>query len=142
MLFLWLKAFHIIAVITWMAGIFYLPRLFVYHADAQDTVSKERFKIMERKLYRGIMNPSMMIAVTLGIGMIALNADYYMSQGWMHAKLTLVALLIAYHIYCGRLLRVFRDDKNQRSHVFYRWFNEVPVFLLLGIVILVVVRPF
>lgn len=142
MLFLWLKAFHIIAVITWMAGIFYLPRLFVYHADAQDTVSKERFKIMERKLYRGIMNPSMMIAVTLGIWMIALNADYYMSQGWMHAKLTLVALLIAYHIYCGRLLRVFRDDKNQRSHVFYRWFNEVPVFLLLGIVILVVVRPF
>ena len=142
MLFLWLKAFHIIAVITWMAGIFYLPRLFVYHADSQDTVSKERFKIMERKLYRGIMNPSMMIAVTLGIWMIALNADYYMSQGWMHAKLTLVALLIAYHIYCGRLLRVFRDDKNQRSHVFYRWFNEVPVFLLLGIVILVVVRPF
>ena len=142
MLFLWLKAFHIIAVITWMAGIFYLPRLFVYHADAQDTVSKDRFKIMERKLYRGIMNPSMMIAVTLGIWMIALNADYYMSQGWMHAKLTLVALLIAYHIYCGRLLRVFRDDKNQRSHVFYRWFNEVPVFLLLGIVILVVVRPF
>ena len=142
MLFLWLKAFHIIAVITWMAGIFYLPRLFVYHADAQDTVSKERFKIMERKLYRGIMNPSMMIAVTLGIWMIALNADYYMSPGWMHAKLTLVALLIAYHIYCGRLLRVFRDDKNQRSHVFYRWFNEVPVFLLLGIVILVVVRPF
>ena len=142
MLFLWLKAFHIIAVITWMAGIFYLPRLFVYHADAQDTVSKERFKIMERKLYRGIMNPSMMIAVTLGIWMIALNADYYMSQGWMHAKLTLVALLIAYHIYCGRLLRVFRDDKNQRSHVFYRWFNEAPVIALFAIVFLVVLKPF
>lgn len=142
MLFLWLKAFHIIAVITWMAGIFYLPRLFVYHADAQDEVSRERFKIMERKLYRGIMNPSMMIAVALGIWMIVLNHDYYMSQGWMHAKLTLAVLMIAYHVYCGRLLRVFRDDKNQRSHVFYRWFNEVPVFLLLGIVILVVVRPF
>lgn len=142
MLFLWLKAFHIIAVITWMAGIFYLPRLFVYHADAQDEVSRERFKIMERKLYRGIMNPSMMIAVALGIWMIVLNHDYYMSQGWMHAKLTLAVLMIAYHVYCGHLLRVFRDDKNQRSHVFYRWFNEVPVFLLLGIVILVVVRPF
>ncbi len=142
MLFLWLKAFHIIAVITWMAGIFYLPRLFVYHADAQDEVSRERFKIMERKLYRGIMNPSMMIAVALGIWMIVLNHDYYLSQGWMHAKLTLAVLMIAYHIYCGRLLRVFRNDKNQRSHVFYRWFNEVPVFLLLGIVILVVVRPF
>lgn len=142
MLFLWLKAFHIIAVITWMAGIFYLPRLFVYHADAQDEVSRERFKIMERKLYRGIMNPSMMIAVALGIWMIVLNHDYYLSQGWMHAKLTLAVLMIAYHVYCGRLLRVFRDDKNQRSHVFYRWFNEVPVFLLLGIVILVVVRPF
>lgn len=142
MLFLWLKAFHIIAVITWMAGIFYLPRLFVYHADAQDEVSRERFKIMERKLYRGIMNPSMMIAVALGIWMIVLNADYYLSQGWMHAKLTLAVLMIVYHVYCGRLLRVFRDDQNQRSHVFYRWFNEVPVFLLLGIVILVVVRPF
>ncbi len=142
MLFLWLKAFHIIAVITWMAGIFYLPRLFVYHAASEDSVSIERFKVMERKLYRGIMNPSMMVAVALGIWMIALNADYYLSQGWMHAKLTLAVLMIGYHIYCGRLLRRFRDDRNERSHVFYRWFNEVPVFLLLGIVILVVVRPF
>ncbi len=142
MLFLWLKAFHIIAVITWMAGIFYLPRLFVYHAASEDSVSKERFKVMERKLYRGIMNPSMMVAVALGIWMILLNPDYYMSQGWMHAKLTLAVLMIGYHIYCGRLLRRFRDDLNERSHVFYRWFNEVPVFLLLGIVILVVVRPF
>ncbi|MAR01175.1 MAG: TIGR00701 family protein [Oceanospirillaceae bacterium] len=142
MLFLWLKAFHIIAVITWMAGIFYLPRLFVYHADATDTVSSERFKVMERKLYRGIMNPSMMVAVALGIWMILLNPDFYMSQGWMHAKLTMAVLMIGYHIWCGRLLRRFRDDQNTHSHVFYRWFNEAPVFLLLGIVIMVVVRPF
>ena len=142
MLFLWLKAFHIIAVITWMAGIFYLPRLFVYHADATDTVSSERFKVMERKLYRGIMNPSMMVAVALGIWMILLNPDFYMSQGWMHAKLTMAVLMIGYHIWCGRLLRRFRDDQNTHIHVFYRWFNEAPVFLLLGIVIMVVVRPF
>ena len=142
MLFLWLKAFHIIAVITWMAGIFYLPRLFVYHAGATDTVSSERFKVMERKLYRGIMNPSMMVAVALGIWMILLNPDFYMSQGWMHAKLTMAVLMIGYHIWCGRLLRRFRDDQNTHSHVFYRWFNEAPVLLLLGIVIMVVVRPF
>ena len=142
MTFLWLKAFHIIAVITWFAAIFYLPRLFVYHADATDTISRERFKIMERKLYRGIMTPSMIIVIALGAWMIALNPDFYLSQGWLHAKLTLVTLLVIYHFYCGHLLKIFRDDRNERSHVFYRWFNEVPVFLLLGIIILVVVRPF
>ena len=142
MTFLWLKAFHIIAVVTWFAAIFYLPRLFVYHADAQDQISRERFKIMERKLYRGIMTPSMVVVIVLGGWMLALNSSFYFSQGWMHAKLTLVALLVIYHFYCGHLLKVFRDDKNTRSHVFYRWFNEVPVFILLGVVILVVVRPF
>jgi putative membrane protein len=142
MTFLWLKAFHIIAVVTWFAAIFYLPRLFVYHADATDTISRERFKIMERKLYRGIMTPSMIIVIALGAWMIALNPDFYLSQGWLHAKLTLVTLLVIYHFYCGHLLKIFRDDRNERSHVFYRWFNEVPVFLLLGIIILVVVRPF
>ena len=142
MTFLWLKAFHIIAVITWFAAIFYLPRLFVYHADATDTISRERFKIMERKLYRGIMTPSMIVVIALGAWMIALNPDFYLSQGWLHTKLTLVTLLVIYHFYCGHLLKIFRDDRNERSHVFYRWFNEVPVFLLLGIIILVVVRPF
>lgn len=142
MTFLWLKAFHIIAVITWFAAIFYLPRLFVYHADATDSTSRERFKIMERKLYRGIMTPSMVVVIALGTWMIILNPDFYLSQGWMHAKLTLVTLLVIYHFYCGHLLKIFRDDRNERSHVFYRWFNEIPVFLLLGIVILVVVRPF
>ncbi|MEK9765106.1 MAG: CopD family protein, partial [Thalassolituus sp.] len=108
MTFLWLKAFHIIAIVTWFAAIFYLPRLFVYHADATDEVSRERFKIMERKLYRGIMTPSMVVVIALGIWMIALNSSFYMSQGWMHAKLTLVALLVVYHFYCGHLVKVFR----------------------------------
>jgi putative membrane protein len=142
MTFLWLKAFHIIAVVTWFAAIFYLPRLFVYHADANDEVSRERFKVMERKLYRGIMTPSMVVVIALGIWMLSMNTSFYFSQGWMHAKLTLVALLVVYHFYCGHLLKVFKEDRNTRSHVFYRWFNEVPVFILLGVVILVVVRPF
>ena len=142
MTFLWLKAFHIIAVVTWFAAIFYLPRLFVYHADATDEISRERFKIMERKLYRGIMTPSMVVVIALGLWMLFMNAGFYFSQGWMHAKLTLVALLVVYHFYCGHLLKVFKEDRNTRSHVFYRWFNEVPVFILLGVVILVVVRPF
>ncbi len=142
MLFLWLKAFHIIAVVTWFAAIFYLPRLFVYHADASDDISRERFKVMERKLYRGIMTPSMVIVIALGAWMLTLNSSFYFSQGWMHAKLALVALLVIYHFYCGHLLNVFKEDRNTRSHVFYRWFNEVPVFILLGVVILVVVRPF
>lgn len=142
MTFLWLKAFHIIAVVTWFAAIFYLPRLFVYHADATDEISRERFKIMERKLYRGIMTPSMVVVIALGLWMLSMNASVYFSQGWMHAKLTLVALLVVYHFYCGHLLNVFKEDRNTRSHVFYRWFNEVPVFILLGVVILVVVRPF
>ena len=142
MTFLWLKAFHIIAVVTWFAAIFYLPRLFVYHADATDEISRERFKIMERKLYRGIMTPSRVVVIALGLWMLFMNAGFYFSQGWMHAKLTLVALLVVYHFYCGHLLNVFKEDRNTRTHVFYRWFNEVPVFILLGVVILVVVRPF
>ena len=142
MTFLWLKAFHIIAVVTWFAAIFYLPRLFVYHADASDEISRERFKGMERKLFRGIMTPSMVVVIALGIWMLSMNTSFYFSQGWMHAKLTLVALLVVYHFYCGHLLKVFKEDRNTRSHVFYRWFNEVPVFILLGVVILVVVRPF
>ena len=97
---------------------------------------------MERKLYRGIMTPSMVVVIALGLWMLFMNAGFYFSQGWMHAKLTLVALLVVYHFYCGHLLNVFKEDRNTRSHVFYRWFNEVPVFILLGVVILVVVRPF
>lgn len=139
---LWVKAFHIIAMVCWFAGLFYLPRLFVYHAQSEDFASKERFKIMERKLYRGIMTPSAIATILLGIWLISYNPTYYMQSGWFHAKLTLVALLIGYHHACGRLLKKFAADKNTRSHTFYRWFNEFPVVILISIVILVVVRPF
>ena len=127
---LWIKAFHIISMVCWFAGIFYLPRLFVYHAACSDEPGRARFKIMERKLYRGITTPSM------------IATEGYFSQGWLHAKLVLVALLIAYHFYCGHLVKVFRNDQNTRSHVFYRWFNELPVFVLFAVVILAVVKPF
>lgn len=139
---LWLKAFHIIAVVTWFAALFYLPRLFVYHAMAEDQISRDRFKIMERKLYRGIMTPSMIVVLGLGFWMITLNAGYYLSQGWMQAKLALVALLVGYHFMCGSLLKKFAQDINDKGHVFYRWFNEIPVLFLIAIIILVVVRPF
>jgi len=141
----WIKAFHLIAIVTWFAAIFYLPRLFVYHAmsnEEGDQKANERFKIMERKLYRGIMTPSMIVVIALGIWLLTFNMSYYMSQGWMHAKLTLVVLLVGYHHYCGYLLKQFRDDKNTRGHVFFRVFNEVPVFILIAVVILVIVRPF
>lgn len=140
-MYLWIKAFHIIAVITWFAGLFYLPRLFVYHAAADDRPSLERFKVMERKLYRGIMTPSMLVAVALGLWMVMLQPGY-LEQAWLHAKLTLVALIVVYHFACGALLRTFAVDKNTRSHVFYRWFNEAPVLVLVAIVLLVVLKPF
>lgn len=139
---LWIKAFHIIAVVCWFAGIFYLPRLFVYHAMSEDKLSKERFIIMERKLLRAIMNPSAVVAIALGIILLRQNWALYQHQGWIHAKLGLVALLIIYHLSCRHLWLKFSTDDNQHSHTFYRWFNEVPVLLLISIVILVVVRPF
>jgi putative membrane protein len=139
---LWVKAFHIIAMVCWFAGLFYLPRLFVYHAMSEDSASIERFKIMERKLYRGISTPSMLITVFLGVWLLSYDVAGYMAAGWMHAKLTLVVVLIVYHFYCGRLLKQFANDQNTRSHVFYRWFNEAPVIALVAIVILVAVRPF
>lgn len=139
-MYLWIKAFHIIFVITWFAGLFYLPRLFVYHAIATDIPSLERFKVMERKLYRGIMTPSGVLTVLSGSWLLYLSPGW-LAQGWLHAKLLLVGLLIAYHAYSGWLLREFRNDRNTRGHVWYRWFNELPVAGLLGIVILVVVKP-
>lgn len=138
---LWVKAFHIIAVVTWFAGLFYLPRLFVYHAQAEDSTSRERFKIMERKLYRGIMTPSMLATLALGVWLLYLNPTW-LKMGWMHAKLTLVLILVGYHHMCLAYMKKFAADANTRSHVFYRWFNEVPVLFLLAIVILVVVKPF
>ncbi len=139
---LWVKAFHIVAVVCWFAAIFYLPRLFVYHASAQDQVSKDRFIVMERKLFNGIGTPSAIATVVLGLWLISFNPSFYMSAPWMHAKLALVLLLILYHVFCWRFLLAFREGRNTRTHVFYRYFNEVPVLMLIGIVVLVVVRPF
>ena len=141
MLFLWLKAFHIVAVICWFAALFYLPRLFVYHADAKDQVSNERFKRMERKLYRGIANPSMLATIGLGAWMIY-NNPAYLTYGWMQVKLALVALIIVYHFLCKKHLNAFLNDNNSKSHTYFRWFNEAPVLVLTAIVILVVVKPF
>ena len=142
MLYLWLKALHIVAIVCWFAGLFYLPRLFVYHAMSEDQTSRERFQVMERKLYRGIMMPSMIATLLFGIGMIVINPGLFATGGWLHAKLALVVVLIGYHHICGAQLKRFARNENTRSHVFYRWFNEFPVLLLLAIVILVVVKPF
>lgn len=139
---LWIKAFHIISVITWFAALFYLPRLFVYHAMSEDHISRERFKVMERKLYRGIATPSMIATLIFGAWLSHLNWAYYAQSTWYWSKLVLVVILVGYHHACLVYLKQLRDDRCQRSHVFFRWFNEFPVFLLLGIAILVVVKPF
>jgi len=138
---LWFKAFHIIAMVCWFAALFYLPRLFVYHSMANDQTGIERFKVMERKLYRGIATPSMIATFVLGGILISYAPQYYMGAAWFHIKLTLVIVLAGYHGYCGKLLKQFACDENQRGHVFYRWFNEFPVLILLAVVILVVVKP-
>ncbi len=136
---LWIKSFHIIAMITWMAGIFYLPRLFVYHADSEDEISNARFKIMERKLYFGIATPGMVLTLAFGFW---LWLGFGFAGGWLVAKLLLVVLLVAYHVLCYKYLLDFRHDRNKKNHVFYRWFNEFPVIVIIGIVVLVVVKPF
>ena len=141
---LWVKAFHIMAVITWFAGLFSLPRLFVYHTMAiseGDTVGSERFKIMERKLYRGIMNPSMIVALSLGVWMLVDRwSSYFHNATWMHIKLTLIVLLIGYHHMCGAFVKKFAADANTRTHRFYRVFNELPVFVMVPVVILVILK--
>jgi len=138
---LWVKAFHIIFMVTWFAGLFYLPRLFVYHADSNDEISNQRFKIMERKLYWGITTPGAIITISLGIWLITILGPAILDTTWLRAKLTLVTLLVVYHIWCGKLLLDFKHDRNQHSHVWYRWFNEVPVILLIAIVLLVELQP-
>lgn len=137
-----LKAFHIIAMVAWFAGLFYLPRLFVYHASSKDSISIERFKTMEYRLYYAIMWPAAILTTLLGLSLISYNESYYLKAGWMHAKLTLVMLLWAYHLYCGHCLKLFKQDKNKKSEFYFRVFNEIPTVLLVGIVFLVVVRPF
>lgn len=140
---LWVKAFHLIFIITWFSAMFYLPRLFVYHAMCEDEAGNARFKIMERKLYRGIMTPSALLTLVFGLWLLSFySMEQLATMGWLHAKLTLVVLLFAYHGICGRMVRQFAADANQRSHKFYRWFNEMPVLLLIAVIILAVVKPF
>jgi len=136
---LWVKSLHLVFMVTWFAGLFYLPRLFVYHAMADDEAGQERFKVMERKLYFGIMTPGGVLTLVFGIW---LWLGYGLGGGWLHVKLALVAVLIGYHLWCGKLLHDFRHNRNTHSHVWYRWFNEVPVVLLLAVVMLAVVKPF
>ncbi len=138
---LWLKAFHIIAIICWFAGIFYLPRLFVYHAMTEDEATRSTLSTMERKLYRFI-TPFMIFTIGFGLGMIALNPGYFMQAKWLGLKLVFVAALVGYHLYCGVLVKRFANSENIRSHVFYRWFNEAPVLALFAIVFLAVLKPF
>src|SRR5947209_4234834 len=135
---LWIKSLHLIFVVSWFAGLFYLPRLFVYHAGATDAVSIERFKVMERRLYRGIMMPAMVLTLASGLW---LWLRYGFTGGWIHAKVFLVALLVAYHFWLRRMLGDFARDANARTDRFYRLVNEVPTLLLIAIVILVVVKP-
>jgi len=137
---LWLKAFHVIAMVTWFAGLFYLPRLFVYHADATDLASQERFAVMERRLL-ALMTIGAAATVLFGTALIVAFPGY-LTQGWLHAKLALVLLLIAYHGACWRFTRAFAERRNARSSKWFRGFNEVPSLLLIGIVILVIVKPF
>ena len=136
---LWVKSLHIIFMVTWFAGLFYLPRLFVYHAMAEDRVSLDRFALMERKLYWGIMAPGAVLALASGIW---LWLGWGFSGGWLYAKLALVMLLVAYHLSCGKLMLDLRAGRSTRSHRWFRWFNELPVLALFAVVILVVIKPF
>ena len=135
---LWVKAFHIIFVVSWFAGLFYLPRIFVNHAMAAEPAEIARLKLMEGKLYR-FVTPIGALAILFGFW---LWFGYGFSGGWLHAKTTLVMLLAVYHLYCGHLVKQFARDLNTRSHVFYRFFNEIPVLVLTAVVILATVKPF
>jgi protoporphyrinogen IX oxidase len=137
---LWLKALHVIAVVTWFAGLFYLPRLFVYHADAKDSISTQRFEIMERRLFI-IMTIGATGSIVFGV-MMLIAIPAYLQMSWLRVKLLLVALVIAYHAYCYALMRDFAAQRNRRSAKWFRAFNEAPSLLLIGIVILAVVKPF
>lgn len=139
---LWFKALHLIFMVTWFAGLFYLPRLFVYHALSDDQISIDRFKIMERKLYFGIMTPGAILTIVFGL-ILAYMGNWF-ANGlvlWFMIKLLLIVILVVYHIHCGKLLIDFKNNRNQRSHVFYRWYNEFPVIILFAIIFLAVLRP-
>jgi putative membrane protein len=137
---LWVKSFHIVFVVSWYAGLFYLPRLFVYHAMTTDAPGIDRFEVMERKLYHGIMAPSAILTVATGAWMWL---GYGVTGGWLYAKLAMVAILIAHHFYLGKLMRDFREGRSKHGHVFYRWINELPALpILVFVVLLVVFKPF
>jgi len=135
---LWVKSLHIVFMVTWFAGLFYLPRLFVYHAMAEDEISRERFKVMERKLFWGIMTPGGLLTVLFGLW---LWAGWGFAGWWLHAKVALVVALVAYHAWCGKLMLELRAGRNRRSHVWFRWFNEFPTLVLFAAVFLVVFKP-
>jgi protoporphyrinogen IX oxidase len=137
---LWLKAFHVIAVVMWFAGLFYLPRLYVYHADATDSISIARFKIMERRLF-AIMTIGAVASTGLGVAMLV-AAPVYLTMEWLRIKMLLVLLVIAYHAFCYKLMRDFAENRNTHNVKWYRGFNEVPSLLLIAIVLLAVVKPF
>ena len=138
---LWLKAFHIIFVVCWFAGLFYLPRILVYHAASDSETVREQLAVMARRLYR-FVTPFMYITLALGLVLIAHNYEYYLSSAWMYLKLAGVAFLVFYHILCGRYVRAAVENRLPHGHIFFRFFNEIPVFFLFAIVILVVLKPF
>lgn len=137
---LWIKALHVVFVVTWFAGLFYLPRLFIYHATATDPVSQDRFVVMERRLF-AIMTIGGALAAAFGLGMVVLGPGY-LAQGWLQVKLVLVLGLVGFHVTCWRLMQQLRNGTLRRSSRWLRWFNEVPTVLLLAIVILAIVKPF
>ena len=141
MLYLWIKAFHVIAIIAWMAGMLYLPRLFVYHSETpKGSIQSDTFKIMERRLLKAIINPAMIAAWVLGLVLVWQGGWY--ASGWLHAKLLLVLILSGFHGFLSRLVKDFAADRNTRPARFYRMINEVPTLLMISIVILVIVKPF
>ncbi len=136
-----IKALHIIFMVAWFAGLFYLPRLFVYHAASHDHATQSQFKIMERKLFWMIMTPAAIVSSALGLWLLSENLSTYLSHRWMIAKLILVAVLWLYHLFCGYLVRLFKKNRNPFSSTFYRFFNEVPTVLLVSIILLAIIQP-
>ena len=139
---LYVKAFHIISMVAWFAGLFYLPRLFVYHSESNDKISIERFLIMERRLYYGITWPAALLTTIFGLILISYNLSYYLHAGWMHAKLMLVLLLWIFHLSCGHYVKGFKRQQCHKSSKYFRIFNEIPTVYLITITLLVVVKPF
>ena len=140
---LWYKALHLIFMVTWFSGLFYLPRLFVYHAMSDDKISIDRFKVMEKKLFYGIATPGGLLTIIFGFCLLVSNGmTSYSGQLWLSLKMILIAVLVLYHIYCFSLLQDFKYDRNKHTYIWYRWFNEVPVLILVGIVLLAVIKPF